>query len=80
MSILDLVYSSIFSYGKFGYKRVFEEVSKKIDSCDEIEIFNIYCSFAKKRIYYSSKEIITYEIISSDKGRYEKKTCKRVSK
>ena len=90
MNLKSIVTTSILLHGKHGYDYVYKDIIKRLDKIgenhSEEEIFKEYEFFAKKRIYYSEDEIITYEIIglgySAIQGqlkRYEKKTCKRLS-
>jgi len=88
LNLKSTVTASILLNGKHGYEHVYKDIIKRMgEKYSEEEIFKEYISFAKKRIYYSKDEIITYEIIDlgyatpyGQLKKYEKKTCKRLSK
>ena len=87
MNLKSTVTISILLYGKDGYDRVYRDVIERLGyKYSEEEIFEEYISYARKRIYYSENEIITYEIIDlgyatpyGQLKKYEKKTRKRLS-
>lgn len=88
MNLKSTVTTSILLHGKHGYTRVYKDVIKRLgEKYSEEEIFEEYVSYARKRIYYSESEIVTYEIIDlgypaphGKMKKYEKKTRKRLSK